>query len=313
MSFNRKTLVRTTAMSPTKVGAFSLFLFAITLVLFSQFAQAQDSSNANLKQIGLIALTKGVVTARSDQRALTALAKGSPVYLGDIIETATRSFTVIEFNDGGKVTLRPDSRFDLNEYDDTEGQETESFELIKGGLRAVTGAIGKARPDKVTYKARNTTIGIRGTTFIIKLCQEGVDGCEFTDSNATNGSDGVENNKKFVEIYVVDRDGGSRQKITRQQLQDLLHGVYVSVVEGGIRVNTDDWFVDMYAGDKCLIDYSNNADVQMSNQDEIECFIQGKGLENVDVFIGPDAEKITVFNLFDGSEIYVGNEICEIN
>lgn len=283
-------------------------LVLLALMLQSSIVQAQAGSG--LQQIGEIALTKGVVTARSAQRALTAVAKGSPVYLGDIIETASRSFTVIKFTDGGKVTLRPDSRFDLNEYDATVGQEKESFELIKGGLRAVTGAIGKARPEQVTYTARNTTIGIRGTTFVIKLCEEGVDGCRFVsgDSEETIGDP-----SRFVDIFVVDKNGSKRQRITRQKLRDLLVGVYISVIDGAIRVSTDEWYIDMEAGDKCSIDYSDNGETLRESQDEVECFLNSKGLEDIDVFLGPDAEKITVFNLFDDSEIFVGNEICEIN
>jgi hypothetical protein len=272
--------------------------------------KAQDAAGA-IKQIGQIALTKGVVTARSDTRSLTALAKGSAVYLGDIIETASRSFVVIKFSDGGKVTLRPDSRVDLNEYDDTAGQEKESFELLKGGLRAVTGAIGKAKPDEVTYTARNTTIGIRGTTFVIKLCKEGVEGCQLTESNS--GQTEIESNNKFVDIFVVDKKGGAKQKITRQQLRELLNGVYVSVIEGAIRVNTDQWQLDMQAGDKCVVDYSDGGLTQRESNDDVECFIKGQGLEDIDVFLGSDAEKITSFNLFDYSEIYVGKELCEIN
>lgn len=291
-----------------QISASVLMMFLIVLVFQSATVRAQNT--AALQQIGEIALTKGVVTARSAQRALTSLAKGSPVFLGDIIETASRSFTVITFNDGGKVTLRPESRFDLNEYDDTAGQEKESFELIKGGLRAVTGAIGKASPENVTYTARNTTIGIRGTTFVVKLCEEGVDGCRFV-SGETEETIGDPN--KFVDIFVVDQDGSKRQRITRQQLKDLLIGIYVSVIEGSIRVNTDDWYIDMTAGDKCVVDYSDESGVIRESQDEVECFNNARGIENIDVYLGPDAEKITVFNLFDDSEIFVGNEICEIN
>ena len=275
---------------------------------------AQNTATDSLKKIGEIALTKGVVTARSDSRPLTALAKGSPIYLGDIVETASRSFVVMKFSDGGKVTLRPESRFDLNEYDDTAGQEKESFELLKGGLRAVTGAIGKAKPDQVTFTARNTTIGIRGTTFVIKLCKPGVDGCQLTGSGGEDSSETeIASNKKYVDIFVVDRKGGSSKRITRKQLRELLNGIYVSVIDGAIRVKTDQWHIDMQAGDKCVVDYSDGGLTQRESNDDVECFIQGRGLENIDVFLGPDAEKITSFNLFDGSEIYGGNEICEIN
>ena len=290
----------------------TIFMLLVACSTFYQPVSAQQAG-VGQKVVGEIALTKGVVTARSAQRDVTALAKGSPVYLGDIIETASRSFTVIKFTDGGKVTLRPDSRFDINEYDDTAGQEKESFELIKGGLRAVTGAIGKARPQDVKVTARNTTIGIRGTTFVVRLCDPNTDeGCNYV----SDGSDQTvgEADNKFVDIFVVDKDGGQRKRITRRELMALLEGIYISVIDGAIRVSTDDWYVDMQAGDKCLIDQSDGGLTNRDSQDEIECFTNSRGLENTDVFLDADAEKkITLFNLFDDSEIFVGDEICEIN
>lgn len=283
----------------------------IVILLFLFCVQVQAQPQAGLQLIGEVALTKGVVTARSSQRDLTALAKGSPIYLGDIIETASRSFTVIRFSDGGKVTLRPDSRFDINEYDATAGQEKQSFELLKGGLRAVTGAIGKAKPQEVTYTARNTTIGIRGTTFVLKLCEQGVDGCNYIGGDSDQAVNQGAN--KFVDIFVVDKDGGQRRRITRQELNQLLNGIYISVIDGGIRVSTDDWYADLQTGDKCVIDFSDESATLRESRDDMECFLDTPGLEAIDVYLGEDAERITVFNLFDDTEIFVGNEICEIN
>ena len=292
-------------------SVFMALQICILLLLPSPPAHAQSST---LQQIGEVALSKGVATARSDARPLTALAKGSPIYLSDIIETASRSFLVIKFDDGGKVTLRPDSRFDLNEYDANPGQEKQSFELLKGGLRAVTGAIGKSKPEQVKYTARNTTIGIRGTTFVIKLCEPGVDGCQFTQGiNDQSDLAQEEANKKFVDIFVVDKQGGKRSRITREELRQLLQGVYVSVIEGAIRVEMAKWIMDMTAGDKCVVDFSDNGLTVRESNEEVECFIKGRGLEDIDVFLGDAAEKITVFNLFDDTELYVGEEICEIN
>ena len=293
----------------------------IAVVFFSLFlnspisqAQVTPANTSALVQVGEIALTKGVVTARSPQRSLTALAKGSPVYLGDNIETASRSFTVIKFNDNGKVTLRPESSFEINEYNSAEGQEKQSFELLKGGLRAVTGAIGKANPEQVSYKARNTTIGIRGTTFLIKLCEEGVDGCQFTKGiNDQTDIASEDQANESVDIFVVDRNGGSRERITREQLRELLNGVYVAVIDGSIRVTTRDWFVDLTAGEKCLIDFDTDKSQLLKNNQELECFIHGRGIESIDVFLRGDTEEITNFNLFDDAEIFAGNEICEIN
>jgi hypothetical protein len=43
--------------------------------------------------------------------------------------------------------------------------------LIKGGMRSVTGLLGRRNRDKVKIAAPNATIGIRGTHFGMLLCQ----------------------------------------------------------------------------------------------------------------------------------------------
>ncbi|MCH2191323.1 MAG: FecR family protein [Gammaproteobacteria bacterium] len=247
--------------------------------------------------IGQVAVAKGVVTARSDSREVTSLAKESPIYLGDILETAERSFLVVKFRDGGKITLRPDSRFDINEYDDTPGKEKESFQLIKGGLRAVTGAIGKNRPDQVSYKAKNTTIGIRGTTFIMKICSPGTDGCVVNEGPELT----EEQKQEQVDIFVVDKNGGRKQKITRGQLQQILDGVYVSVEEGAIRFDTGGSYVDMNEGDNC----------SASSNGGMECYSKGVDLMKRDVYLTVNVEEGSDLDLFD-AQISVGGEICEI-
>lgn len=42
--------------------------------------------------------------------------------------------------------------------------------LIKGGLRAITGAIGKAKPEAVRINTATATVGIRGTSFDARIC-----------------------------------------------------------------------------------------------------------------------------------------------
>lgn len=288
----------------------SIFFLLFSLLALSNGALVADAAT---ESIGKIAVAKGVATARSDARELTALAKGSPVYVGDVIETASRSFAVIKFDDGGKVTLRPDSRFDIKEYDGSKGNEKQSFELLKGGLRAVTGTIGKAKPENVNYKARNTTIGIRGTEFIVKICGDDLNGCK--GSSPSDSGEEIQAESKFVDIFVVDKRGGTRQKITRQQLQDILDGIYVSVIQGAINVDTGDKVLDMSAGDKCVVDNDDPDAGLQSSASQVECFQRGPSVsvENTDVFLSEAVEEITEFNLFDDSEVYVGDEICEIN
>ncbi len=249
--------------------------------------------------IGEVALAKGVVTAQSAERGLVSLAKGSPIFEGDMLETSERSFLVVKFSDGGKITLRPESQFNIDEYNASPGQEKESFRLIKGGLRAVTGAIGKNRPENVSYKAKNTTIGIRGTTFVMKICEPGTDGCRTAPDTEVSEED----QNQLVDIFVINKNGGSKQKITRKRLQQILDGVYVEVIEGGVRVDAGDKYIDMGAGDKCVVGSGSG----------VECFSLGIDLPGQDVYLTEEVENVSGFNLLERVELKVGGELCEID
>ena len=48
-----------------------------------------------------------------------------------------------------------------------DGSERAVIELLKGGLRSVTGAIGRSNKDSYQLKNETHVIGIRGTDFIV--------------------------------------------------------------------------------------------------------------------------------------------------
>lgn len=230
------------------------------------------SSAAWANTIGQVVVAKGKVTSASDQRPITDLTKGSPIYKGDVLETVGRSFLVVKFNDGGKVVLRPDSRFEINEYNDTPGQEKEEFKLVKGALRAVTGAIGKNRPENVAFTASNTTMGIRGTTFVIKICDRTTDAC----AKSTDDTQLSEDEKgKLQDLFLTDKTTGNPEKVERTDLSEVLEGLFVQVEEGGVRVNVDGKYLDLEPGGACSVGKSGT----------VECFFKGLDLSGFDVFV----------------------------
>ena len=97
------------------------------------------------------------------------LSERSKVEQGDVVSTERDSYAQIKFTDGGKVTLRPNSQIRIEGYNFSEKEpEKDSFvfALLKGGMRAITGLIGK-RQNKDAYRLRTATatVGIRGTDF----------------------------------------------------------------------------------------------------------------------------------------------------
>ena len=134
---------------------------------------------------GSATLVTGHVSAATPSGEIRDLEKGSPVYSGETITTASASYVNIEFTDGGRVLLRPETRFAVERYQFAGGtqapatqqasaqpvqQESAFFRLLKGGFRAVSGLIGHTRREDYAVQTPVATIGIRGTDYEVRLC-----------------------------------------------------------------------------------------------------------------------------------------------
>jgi hypothetical protein len=103
------------------------------------------------------------------------LAVKSEVREGDTLLTEKDTFARIKFVDGGEVVLRPETVFKVDAYAyrpvaEPEHKDNILFSLVKGGLRSVTGLLGKRNPDAFKMNTATATIGIRGTHFGALLC-----------------------------------------------------------------------------------------------------------------------------------------------
>jgi hypothetical protein len=116
---------------------------------------------------GVTQFASGDVSRTAAAGAAGALSKGSPIESGDTIVTGREGRAQIRFSDGGMVSLAPNSQFKLANYDDRGDPAQDHFlvDFLRGGMRALTGLIGKR--NKANYKVTTTTatIGIRGSAF----------------------------------------------------------------------------------------------------------------------------------------------------
>lgn len=135
---------------------------------------------ANLRASAKAVLTEGdvsVVASNGDKRRLVS---GGSVYPGDVVETGARAHTVLAFRDESKLTLGATTQFKVEDftYDAKNPQEGRFLvSLFKGTARALTGLIGKAKPQNVSFKTPTATIGIRGTGLDISCTDSG--SCSF--------------------------------------------------------------------------------------------------------------------------------------
>jgi hypothetical protein len=121
---------------------------------------------------GTVILAKGVVTATGANNSSRVLAKGAPIDEGDVINTSKKSFAVIRMLDNTKLTLKPGTTIAIGKFNDEEGKEEACINLVKGGLRTVTGLIGKRKPESFNVDTPIASIGIRGTDFITRICAD---------------------------------------------------------------------------------------------------------------------------------------------
>lgn len=120
---------------------------------------------------GEVVYAHGITSVQRPGEAPRFVAKGDTVSEGDVISTGDRGFAVLGFKDGSKMTLRPSTTFAIDKFAHGAGEETGLFRLVKGGLRALTGLIGKRNPQGLRVNTATATIGIRGTSFDARLCE----------------------------------------------------------------------------------------------------------------------------------------------
>jgi len=144
----------------------SVFL-ALLALFFTDLALAAGA---------VVTSTTGTVSVATGQAAPRSLRTGDQVAQGDTVITGANSAAVLKFDDGQVVALTSNSRMQVTNYQ--YNPQTESgnvlLSLVSGGMRAITGLIGRRAPSQVAYRAATATIGIRGTDVTIATSEGNV-------------------------------------------------------------------------------------------------------------------------------------------
>jgi FecR protein len=119
---------------------------------------------------GQVLFTSADVTAVDPAGNRRPLHKGAAIEEGDTLFTGSGRVQ-IQFKDGGFIALQPASQFKVERYRYTAAGDAEDgvvVSLIKGGLRTISGLVGKR--DRRAYEMRTAvaTIGIRGTEYALE-------------------------------------------------------------------------------------------------------------------------------------------------
>lgn len=149
---------------------------------------AQASSSGTVSQLA------GTLSVQKSDGSVRILSQRSEIQSGDTVSTQKESYAQIRFPDGAQITLKPNTSVKIDSFNFVEAEPQKDgflFNLVKGGLRAVTGLVGK-RGNAEAYKlgTATATIGIRGTTFGADDCTDGSCGNNIDRAVFVSVSDG---------------------------------------------------------------------------------------------------------------------------
>ena len=149
----------------------SLFAVFIVFTIGLVITQIAFAADATPKSVGTVTFVTGDASiVRADKTVVKAV-KNDALNAGDTIDTKTGRLQ-LSLIDGGKVSLQPNTIYKINKYEFTgkeDGSEYALTELVKGGLRTISGAIGHKNRDRYQLKTTVATIGIRGTEFTVNF------------------------------------------------------------------------------------------------------------------------------------------------
>jgi len=141
------------------------WILIIGSMLVMQTSLAQDAA-------GKVVFAQGQPTAISSAGAERGLSRGNEIFSGDRLVT-TNGRLQISMVDGAFISVQPNSEYQVENYNYSgtpDGSEIANYRLVKGGVRAVTGLIGRQNPEAYKVNTAVATIGIRGTGHNTRIC-----------------------------------------------------------------------------------------------------------------------------------------------
>lgn len=149
-------------MKPAK--SFTAIKAGVALTLFWM-----SSLSWSAPAVGAVVQLNGPLMVRKADGTMRVLSRRSVVESGDTLVTEKNTYAMVKFIDDSEITLKPSTTFTVADFsydaDKPDGDKA-SFILVNGGLRSVTGLLGKRNKDKFEMKTPSASIGVRGTTFL---------------------------------------------------------------------------------------------------------------------------------------------------
>lgn len=176
---------------------------------------------------GRVEFAIGGVTATTAGGESRALSKGAEINSGDTIKT-TDGRVQVRFTDGGYMSLQPNTEFVVESYNydgKQDGSERGFFRLVEGGLRAITGIVGRTNRPAYRVTTPVATIGIRGSEYLAEHREQKL------KVRVIGGSIFIEN--EFGDLILFKGQSGEAEEGKKPGYSEEESGVQAKGPEGG--------------------------------------------------------------------------------
>jgi hypothetical protein len=120
--------------------------------------------------VGTVSFVIGDANTLIDAKNNQAIVRGDKLQQGQVVLTGSNGHVHIKMIDGAFVSIRPMSRFRIEEYKYDAAEPKNSrikFVLEQGTARSITGKAGEASKQSFRLNTPLAAIGIRGTDFVV--------------------------------------------------------------------------------------------------------------------------------------------------
>lgn len=187
----------------------------------------------------------GPLLAKKANGSVKILSVKSEVEEGDTLVTEKNTYAQIKFIDNSEVTLKPSTTFKVESFAFDDGKpdaDSATLNLVKGGLRSVTGLLGKRSKEKFALKTPTATIGIRGTTFTADYIEASEEGVAAVAAYNLASTAALEAGIAPIQPLQL------AQANTAPKPPGLPAGLYVSVIDGAINLTNRGGSTNFAAG-----------------------------------------------------------------
>jgi hypothetical protein len=149
--------------------------FLLLMIILSNASIVSAAEKSSAKQAGKTLLTRASVTSKRASGIVT-LKRRSAIFEKDEIRVGKDGRAQFRMIDQALISVQENSVLQIQNYQYQSGGKNNSalLELLSGGLRTITGAIGKGNKKAYELRTPLATIGIRGTDYEVEIVPSGM-------------------------------------------------------------------------------------------------------------------------------------------